>query len=368
MVTLLIAFFLLAIVVSFLCSMWEAVLLSITPSYAQIKLKEGTRVGRRLQVFKENIDRPLAAILTLNTIAHTVGAVGVGNQATQIWAETNPFATSVIVPVVMTLAILVLSELIPKTLGANFWKELAPFTVKSLSLVIAVLFPLIWFSQFITKALKKDKGKSVFSRMDFLAMAEVGADQGVFEKRESDIIFNLLKFNSIRAKDIMTPRVMVKAASRDITTGQLYRANQGLSFSRILLHAGETIDTITGYILKDELLTKLVENKEDEPIHLLERRILAVPESFPIPDLFNRFLKEREHIALVVDEFGGMSGIVTMEDVIETLLGLEIVDESDRVEDMRALARKDWEKRAKSMGLIDAPSVQPSENGGGEQR
>jgi len=368
MVSLLIAFFLLAIVISFLCSMWEAVLLSITPSYAQIKLKEGTRVGRRLQVFKENIDRPLAAILTLNTIAHTVGAVGVGNQATQIWAETNPLATSIIVPVIMTLAILVLSELIPKTLGANFWKELAPFTVKSLSLVIAVLLPLIWFSQFITKALKRDKTKSVFSRMDFLAMAEVGADQGVFEKRESDIIFNLLKFNSIRAKDVMTPRVMVKAASRDITIGQLYRSNKGISFSRILLHEGETIDTITGYILKDELLTKLVENKEDEPIHLLERKILAVPESFQIPDLFSRFLNEREHIAIVVDEFGGMSGIVTMEDVIETLLGLEIVDESDRVEDMRALARKDWEKRAKSMGLIDVPSVQPSENGGGEQR
>jgi len=368
MVTLLIAFFLLAIVISFLCSMWEAVLLSITPSYAQIKLKEGTRVGRRLQVFKENIDRPLAAILTLNTIDHTVGAVGVGNQATQIWAETNHFATSVIVPVIMTLAILVLSELIPKTLGANFWKELAPFTVKSLSLVIAILFPLIWFSQFITKALKRDKTKSVFSRMDFLAMAEVGADQGVFEKRESDIILNLLKFNSIRAKDVMTPRVMVKAASRDITIGQLYRSNQGISFSRILLHEGETIDTITGYILKDELLTKLVENKEDEPIHLLERKIITVPESFQIPDLFSRFLKAREHIAIVVDEFGGMSGIVTMEDVIETLLGLEIVDESDRVEDMRALARKDWEKRAKSMGLIDVPSVQPSEKGGGEQR
>jgi len=368
MVSLLIAFSLLAIVISFLCSMWEAVLLSITPSYAQIKLKEGTRVGRRLQVFKENIDRPLAAILTLNTIAHTVGAVGVGNQATQIWAETNPFATSVLVPVIMTLAILVLSELIPKTLGANFWKELAPFTVKSLSLVIAVLFPLIWFSQFITKALKRDKTKSVFSRKDFLAMAEVGANQGVFEKRESDIILNLLKFNSIRAKDVMTPRVMVKAASRDITIGQLYDSKQSISFSRILLHAGKTIDTITGYILKDELLTKLVENKEDEPIHLLERKILAVPESFQIPDLFSRFLKEREHIAIVVDEFGGMSGIVTMEDVIETLLGLEIVDESDRVEDMRALARKDWEKRAKSMGLINVPSVQSSENGGSEQR
>jgi len=364
MVTLLIAFFLIAIVISFLCSMWEAVLLSITPSYAQIKLKEGTRVGKRLQIFKENIDQPLAAILTLNTIAHTVGAVGVGNQATQIWAASNPLITSIIVPVAMTLAILVLSELIPKTLGANFWQELAPFTVRSLSLVITALFPLIWLSQFITKALKKDKAKSVFSRMDFLAMAEVGADQGVFEKRESEIISNLLKFDSIRTKDVMTPGVMVKAASRDMTIGQLYHSNQDITFSRILLHDGEAVDNITGYILKDELLSKLVESNEDEPIHLLERKILAVPESFPIPNLFNRFIKDREHIAIVVDEFGGMSGIVTMEDVIETLLGLEIVDESDRVEDLRALARKDWEKRAKSMGLIDAPSDERTKNGG----
>jgi CBS domain containing-hemolysin-like protein len=143
--------------------------LSITPSYAQIKLKEGSRIGKLIQSFKEDIGRPLAAILTLNTIAHTVGAVGVGNQATKIWANANPLVTSLIVPVVMTLAILVLSELIPKTIGANFWKELAAFTVKSLSWVIILLFPLVWFSQFITKALKKDKSKSVFSRLDFLA-------------------------------------------------------------------------------------------------------------------------------------------------------------------------------------------------------
>ncbi len=142
--------------ISFLCSMWEAVLLSITPSYAQIKLREGSHVGKLLQAFKEDIDRPLAAILTLNTIAHTVGAVGVGNQATKIWTEANPLVTSLIVPVVMTLAILVLSELIPKTIGANFWEELAAFTVKSLSWVITLLFPLVWFSQFITKALKKE--------------------------------------------------------------------------------------------------------------------------------------------------------------------------------------------------------------------
>lgn len=367
MISLLITFFFLAIVISFLCSMWEAVLLSITPSYAQIKLKEGSRVGKRLQVFKENIDRPLAAILTLNTIAHTVGAVGVGNQASKIWADTNPLITSFIVPVVMTLAILVLSELIPKTIGANFWKELASFTVKSLSLVITFLFPLVWFSQFITKALKKDKSKSVFSRMDFLAMAEVGAAQGVFEEHESELISNLLKFNTIRAEDVMTPRVMVKAVQRDMTIGQVYQANRDTHFSRILLFRGETIDNITGYILKDELLTNLVENRKNEPVHALERKIITVQESFPILELFNRFLKHREHIALVAGEFGGMSGIVTMEDVIETLLGLEIVDENDRVEDMRILARKNWQKRAKSLGLLEHSALQTFAEENGKQ-
>ncbi len=351
MYTLLIAFFLLAIVVSFLCSLWEAVLLSITPSYAQIKLKEGSRIGKSIQSFKEDIDRPLAAILTLNTIAHTVGAVGVGNQATKIWAEVNPLVTSLLVPVVMTLAILVLSELIPKTIGANYWKELAAFTVKSLSWVIILLFPLVWFSQFITKALKKDKAKSVFSRLDFLALTEVGADQGVFEKHESDIITNLLKFNAVQAKDVMTPRVMVKAVPREQSIGEFYKANRKAHFSRILLYKESSIDKVTGYVLKDELLTGLLENRQDEQIHLFEREIITVPENFPIPELFNLFLRQREHIALVLGEFGGMSGIVTMEDVIETLLGLEVVDETDHVEDIQAQARKNWEKRAKRLGL-----------------
>jgi CBS domain containing-hemolysin-like protein len=367
MFTLLISFFLLAIVISFLCSMWEAVLLSITPSYAQIKLKEGSPVGKLLQTFKEDIDRPLAAILTLNTIAHTVGAVGVGNQATKIWVQANPLVTSLIVPVVMTLAILVLSELIPKTIGANFWEELAAFTVKSLSWVITLLFPLVWFSQFITKALKKDKSKSVFSRLDFLVLAEVGAEHGVFEKHESEIIANLLKFNSIRAKDVMTPRVMVKAVPRAQSIREYYKANRNERFSRILLYNGVSIDNITGYVLKDELLAGMLENRLDEPIHVFERKIMTVTESFPVPEIFSRFLRQREHIALVVGEFGGMSGIVTMEDVIETLLGLEILDESDHVEDMRDLARKNWEKRAKRLGLLKGSQVEKPTDGPGQQ-
>jgi CBS domain containing-hemolysin-like protein len=368
MITTLIFFFLVAIVISFLCSMWEAVLLSITPSYAQIKLKEGSQVGKLLKAFKANIDRPLAAILTLNTIAHTVGAVGVGNQAAKIWVDANPLITGLMVPVVMTLAILILSELIPKTLGANFWRELAPFTVQSLAWIIKLLYPLVWFSQFITVALKKDKSKSVLSRLDLMAMAEVGTEQGVLEPHESEIISNLLKFNNVRAKDIMTPRTVVMAASRDLTIGQFFEANRELRFSRILLFQGTTRDHVTGYFLKSELLGKLADDKADTPIHTLERKLITVHETFPIPALLNRFLAGHEHIALVVGEFGDMAGIVTIEDVIETLLGVEIVDELDPAKDMQALARKNWEKRAKTLSLMEVSPNPGTESGHAQKK
>jgi len=362
MIIALISFFLLAIMVSFLCSMWEAVLLSITPSYANVKLKEGSAVGKLLKDFKDSIDRPLAAILTLNTIAHTVGAVGVGNQATKIWAEADPLVTGLVVPVVMTLAILVLSELIPKTLGANLWKELTPFTARSLAVIIKLLYPLVWFSQFITGILKTEKGRSVFSRKDFLALTEVGAEQGVIEEHESDIISSLLKFNEIRAVDVMTPRVIVKAASRALTIGEFYQAIRDTGVSRIPLYKDESKDSITGYVLRDELLARLVENQDSEPVQKLEREIISVPEEFPIPELFQRFLREREHIALVIGEYGGLSGIVTMEDVIETMLGLEIVDELDQTEDLQALARANWQKRARASGLIESTDDDSTES------
>ncbi len=352
MLTTLIVFFLLAISVSFLCSMWEAVLLSITPSYAQVKLREGTAVGQSLQAFKENIDRPLAAILTLNTIAHTVGAIGVGDQAARIWAETNPMVTGVLVPVVMTLAILVLSELIPKTLGANFWQELAPFTVNSLRLVIAGLAPLIWLSQLITRSLKKDKSKSVFSRMDFLAMTEVGEREGVFQPHETEIIANLLRFNTIKARDVMTPRTVVQMASQDDTIAGLSESVGELRFSRLPLFESGSRDHVTGYVLKDDVLAAAVDDRGGEPLSSLRRELTAIPEDFPIVELFNRFISRREHIALVVDDFGGMSGIVTMEDVIETLLGMEIVDEMDETDNMQMLARRNWETRARRLGII----------------
>ena len=359
MLTTLIIFALVAVVFSFLCSLWESVLLSITPAYAQIQQGKGTRIGARLSSFKANIDRPLAAILTLNTIAHTVGAIGVGEQATEVWADSNPLITGVVVPVLMTLAILILSEIIPKTVGANYWKELTPFTVYSLNILVTVLSPLIWLTELITKVLRKDKSGSLFSRSEFMAMAEVGARQGVFEESESEIIKNLLRFNTVRVKDIMTPRVVTKVAPANMTVAEFHRQNPDLRFSRIPIHEDGSREAIIGYVRKDDVLRLVADGGGDKTLSAIKREILVVAEAFPIPGLFDNFVQQREHIALVVDEFGGMSGVVTLEDVIETMLGLEIVDELDRQADMQAQARRNWEQRAERMGLLGVDEDDP---------
>lgn len=343
----------LAILVSFLCSLLEAVLLSITPAYAQLKLQRGGPIGQQLKAFKSNIDRPLAAILTLNTIAHTVGAIGVGEQAAKIWADANPLITSVFVPTVMVLGILILSEIIPKTIGANHWQRLVPFTVATLKVIIFLLYPLVWFSQIITRTMKKDKSRSVFSRSEFLALAEIGVREGEVEKQDSRIIANLLRLDMVRARDIMTPRTVVRVASEEQTIKAFHQSAGELPFSRIPLYEGSVNEHISGYFLKAELLENLVHNKGDCLLSTIKRDITAVPESIPISNLFDHLLEKREHITLVVDEYGGMSGIVTMEDVMETLLGVEITDESDKNLDMQALARKKWEERARRIGLIE---------------
>lgn len=352
MYNLLIVFFSVAILVSFLCSLLEAVLLSITPSYAQLKLQQGGHIGQRLEVFKSNIDRPLAAILTLNTIAHTVGAIGVGDQSARIWADSNPLITGVVVPSIMILGILILSEIIPKTLGANHWQKLVPFTVRTLEIIILLLYPLVWFSQIITQWLNKDKTQSVFSRSEFLAMAQIGVSEGHVKRQDSEIIANLLRFKTVRTSDIITPRIVVHSAPEEQSIEDYYQSVDELPFSRIPLYEDKNNEKITGYCLKGELLESLVQGGGDAELSTIRREITVVHESLPISDLFNTFLERREHIILVVDEYGGMAGIVTMEDVMETMLGMEITDESDSIEDMQALARENWKARALRIGLI----------------
>ena len=351
MYLMLILFFVVSIVFSFLCSIWEAVLLSITPAYTQQLVQQGGEPGESLQAFKENIDRPLAAILTLNTIAHTVGAIGVGAQASSIWGVS--VMATLIVPVVMTLAILLLSEIIPKTIGANYWRELTPFTVRSLNFVIKALAPLVMLSQVITKSLKKDKSASVLSRADFTAMATLGSQQGVLDESETKYLTNLLKFNKVRAQDVMTPRTVVISCDEKTGLADFHNKHSDLRFSRIPIYS-ENPDNVTGYFLKDEMLAELLKKPDSQsPVSGLRRDIITVAEDFPILKLFTRFIETREHISLVLDEFGGTAGVVTMEDVIETLLGIEIVDELDDTEDMQALARKRWKERARNLGLLE---------------
>ncbi len=355
----LILFFVLSIVFSFLCSIWEAVLLSITPAHTQQLVKQGGEPGESLQSFKENIDRPLAAILTLNTIAHTVGAIGVGAQASLIWGAS--LMATVVVPVLMTLAILLLSEIVPKTIGANYWKELTPFTVRSINVIIKALAPLVALSQLITKTLKKDKSASILSRADFTAMADLGSAQGVLEESESHLLHSLLQFNKVTAQDVMTPRTVMITSEASTTLADFHETHSDLRFSRIPIYKDKP-DNVTGYFLKDEMLAALVKDPTStDTVTSLRRDIIAVSVNFAILGLFTRLIETREHIALVIDEFGGTAGIVTMEDVVETLLGIEIVDELDHAVDMQVLARSRWKQRAKQLGLVQEDEDVPGD-------
>ena len=356
MYTLLVTFFLFALLFSFFCSLWEAVLLSITPSHARLQSQQGSRVGRYLEDFKANIDRPLAAILTLNTIAHTVGAIGVGAQAAVIWQEANPWVTRFAVPAGMTIAILVFSEIVPKTIGALYWQRLMIFTVHSLRVLTLALAPFVWLSQYVTRSLKRDATRPILTRTDFLAMAELGAEEGVFEAGESEMIGHLLRFQTIEVQDVMTPHTVVAAASETERIADYYDTAKSHSFSQIPVF-DQSKDRITGYVLKTDLLYAQLDGGGDRPIATLRREIVAVEETFAVTDLFAEFRKRQEQLAVVLDEFGGMAGIVTMEDVIETLLGLEIVDKSDPAVDMRELARRHRQQRTEALGVLQKPEV-----------
>ena len=357
---LLILFFALSIVFSFLCSIWEAVLLSVTPSYVNSQREEGTFTGTKLVEFTEDIDKPLSAILTLNTIAHTVGAIGVGAQAAKVFDTQAGFALlgfqigwESIVAAVMTLAILVISEIIPKTIGANNWRQLAPFAVRSIDILMMVLGPFVWLSQGITKRLKTEKNKSVYSRADFSAMTNVAEESGALELNESTIIKNLLRLNEVSVSDVMTPRTVMVTANEDMIARNFYKnKTSNLRFSRIPVYQ-EAEDHITGYVLKDDILVRLVESDEELPLKELRRDILHVKPDLPLPQLFDLLTENREQIAIVLDDYGSLVGLVTMEDLVETLLGLEIVDEMDAVADLQQLARQRWQERAKKIGLIE---------------
>ncbi len=350
--TVLILYALLSIVFSFICSILEAVLLSVTPTFVNLKKNEGKAYANHLEELKQDVDKPLIAILTLNTVAHTVGAIMVGSEAKNVFGDEGNGVF--IVSAIMTILILVASEIIPKTIGATHWKNLAP--ASTLLLRGLILFfkwtGIIWLLQLVTKLFgKAGHGHNVLSREHFSVMADMAKDEGVFEESESKVIKNLLNFKSIFAKDVMTPRSVMKTAEENTTLKEFFEANKTLRFSRIPIFKTNP-DHITGFVLKEEIYKNLAEDFGEKQLIDIKRRLLIVDRNVPIPSLFEQLIQEKEHVALVVDEFGSVSGIVTMEDVIETLLGLEIMDESDTDSDMQQLARKNWKIRAKRLGII----------------
>ncbi|MDZ7807684.1 MAG: hemolysin family protein [Gracilimonas sp.] len=344
---LLISYLILAIGVSFLCSILEAVLLSISPSFVAVTEKKDPKIGELLKELKKDIDRPLSAILTLNTIAHTVGAAGVGAQAQIVFGNTYVSLTSAL----LTLAILVFSEIIPKTLGATYWKTLAGFAARATKVLIYITYPFVLLSQWITKWLSSEDNQPTVSREEFSAMAELGFEEGIFEEGESNIFKNLIRFRSLRVKDIMTPRIVVVKFQEDQTIEEILEHKGELRVSRMPVF-DENEEDITGYILKNDLYFNLSEGNGDKELKDIRREVLILPETISLKTLFERLLEKQEHIAVVVDEYGGFAGVVTMEDVVETLLGMEIVDEIDAIEDMQKLARQKWRERAKRLGIV----------------
>ena len=346
-VVLLVAYVLLAVGFSFLCSVAEAVLLSITPSYIEgQKIKRPKRAALLKRLKQDNVERSLAAILTLNTIAHTVGAIGAGAKATVVFGS----AWFGLFSAVMTLMILFLSEIVPKTIGAVYWSELVGPTSYFVNTLIVFLYPIVRISERLTKFISRGKDMHILSRDEFIAMARVGVETGQIRSKESKIIRNLFRFESLKVADIMTPRTVILALAEDMKIIDSLKQVTQAPFSRLPIYRTH-IDDITGFILKDDVLIFASQKRGDENLISLKREIHAVPESVSLTALLELFLKDRQHIAIVVNEHGGTDGLVTLEDLIETLMGMEIMDETDNVEDMRALARKQWVERAKAMGF-----------------
>ena len=329
----------LAIGVSFLCSLVEAGILSVRKPQVLVLVNEGKRSGRLLEAMQRNIERPLAAILTLNTFAHTFGAAGVGAESLKIFGDNWVALMSVAV----TLAILVFSEIIPKTLGAVYANPLTGFTAYTVQGMIWLAWPLVIVLEALSKRLRGTHAEAI-TRAEIEVVADLGKETGALQERESGVIRNLLQLNRIRVEDVMTPRPVVFQLPKDMTIGEFVDQHESVPFSRILIR-GESIDEIVGVVLQRDLHQAGRDGRASARVERFAKPIHAVPMTASVAQAMDQFITRQEHIFLAVDEYGGTAGIITLEDVIETLLGVEIVDETDSVEDMRKLAHELAERR-----------------------
>ncbi|MAH53324.1 MAG: hypothetical protein CMG17_02680 [Candidatus Marinimicrobia bacterium] len=339
--SLLVAYFLLAIGVSFLCSLLEAVILSVTHSQIGMLVKTNPKQGKMLQKLKDDINRPLAAILTLNTISHTLGAAGMGAQVLYLYGS----GAVAIASAVLTFCILVFSEILPKTIGAYFCRSLAIPSAYLIRFLMVIAFPFVWLSNTLSKSISSKEDK--VSREEIAAMAEMGEDEGSIDEQESDIIENLFRLKEIQIEDILTPRSVIYAFEDTQTVGKIMDSTEDIIFSRIPVF-NDNIDNIIGMVYKDNLLETMADDYFEKTMSELIEPVEQVYEKESVETVLNKFIKNRSHMFIVKDEFGGTTGIVTLEDCIETLLGVEIMDESDEVADMRKLAKDQQRQKRKS--------------------
>ena len=341
---LLLLFLVITLLVSFLCSTLESVLMTTTLSYISLREDEGDKAAVLFKKYKLDTERPLAAILSLNTIANTVGSVGIGMQATLVFGNKWVGLTSAIV----TLLILIFAEIIPKTIGTTYWKSLMTFTAYTTRALIVIMFPFVLLVHYLTRMFHKEDtvGDNTVSREEVSAMANVGEEEGVIEKDENKIIQNIIRLDDIKAFEVMTPRVVAAIASEKMTLREYYDSDAYDHFSRIPVYA-ESPEFITGYVLRDDALEDLAEDHFDTKLGDIKRSLPYFNEDTSISDIFDAMLKQKSQIALVIDEYGCFQGIITLEDIIETIFGFEIIDENDVITDMQQYARERWQKRQK---------------------
>jgi CBS domain containing-hemolysin-like protein len=335
-----------ALVFSFLCSIVEAVILSVSPAHVALLEQEGRRSGALLKALKADINKPLAAILTLNTIAHTVGAAGAGAQAAAVFGSAYLGVASA----VLTLLILIFSEIIPKTLGAHYWRTLAPLTAYVARVLVWVFYPFVVLAEKMTGGMLAETTPVGFSRREFAVMADLSFEEGLIAQRESVMLKNLLTLRSISIREVMTPRTVLFSAPEASSVAAFVDQNEPLRFSRIPVH-GEDPDDVRGFVLRSEMLLARARGAGEQPLSAYRREMPALPETASIAQAFKLLHSAEAHIALVVDEYGDVQGLLTLEDILETFLGLEIVDEGDQEVDMQELARKLWKSRAGKMGM-----------------
>ncbi len=340
-----------ALVISFLCSILESSLMSTPVTYLSMLEESGVKSAKLFKSYKENIDKPIAAILALNTIANTIGAAGVGKQATEAFGS-EWFG---LVSAITTILVLIFAEILPKTIGALYWKKLIGFTSKTIKFLIFIMYPLVIMIQFIGKIFDRDGKNSAISRDEVTAMANIGEQAGVIKENENKVIQNIIKLDKIKVMEVMTPRTVTTIADEEMDLKTFYQNDKYLHYSRIPLYS-DTAEYISGYILLSDALEGLADDKFDLKLKEIRRPITYFKEEQSIRDAWETLLASKEHIGLVIDEYGSFQGVLTLEDIIESILGLEIIDESDEATDMQQFAKERWERRMKRFKTINIPN------------